>query len=79
MEIISKEGIVSGKISFLRRIEVTHWMGYLTSADQVISWCLVKCFTFWGFETAIRLGIKSCFADVEFSLSASILGLLSPF
>ena len=75
-EIISKEwSIVSGKITLLRPC----WADNFTKADHVIPDWMVKGFTPGGIETAVRLGIKPGFADIGFSLSDFILGLLSPF
>ena len=49
-------------------------------ADQEIPLCQLKVtFLGVGVETAVRLGFKSWFADVELSTSNSIWGLLSLF
>lgn len=75
-EIIGKEcNIVSGKVTLLR----AYWTDNFTKADHVIPDWMVKDFTSGGIETAVRLGIKSWFDDIGFSLSDFILSLLSPF
>ena len=81
----SKNQIVSGKVTFLLGKAGVYQADYLTSTDQVIPeqdlesviWFKI---TFLGeAKTAVRLGMKSWFADVGLGTSDSLLGLLFLF
>ena len=76
---ISKECVASSKVTLFRGMEGAYEADYLTSVDEVIPVCLIKAYIPREFGTALRLHIKSWFADVELGTSDSILGLLSPF
>ena len=64
MEIISKEWIISGRVTFLWRMARVYLTDYLTSSDQEIPPWLIKI-TFLGeAETVIKIGVKYWFGDV---------------
>ena len=64
MEIITKEWIISDKVTFLWRMARVYLTDYLTSSEQEIPPWLIKI-TFLGeAETAIKIGIKYWFSDV---------------
>ena len=73
----NKKWTGSGKVIFLKRMAGGCQVDDPTSADQVIPDGLVEVFIPGKGETVIKLGIKSQFGYVVFSVSDSIWSLLS--
>lgn len=62
-EVISKEWIVCGKVTFVRGRQGADLAGHPSSVDQVIpGW--FRMLLLGEVETVIKLGIKSWFGDV---------------
>ena len=73
----NKKWTGSGKVIFLKRMAGGCQVDDPTSADQVIPDGLVEVFIPGKGETVIKLGIKSQFGYMVFSVSDSIWSLLS--